>query len=161
MSSNASFAFFFFFNDTATTEIYTLSLHDALPIFHPGLHLAPDAGSPEGVLVSTGERGDRHPRGGQRRLQLVVEREPLQSVVGVADRVEVATHPASPQISVGRADLPEVARGEVRLVRMRVSDRRSNGDLAFAVQGRERLQNGCQCKRSSSLKTGPEASASA
>src|SRR5258705_11614621 len=27
-------AHFFFFNDTATTEIYTLSLHDALPIFH-------------------------------------------------------------------------------------------------------------------------------
>src|SRR2546429_2306296 len=26
------FSFFFFFNDTATTEIYTLSLHDALPI---------------------------------------------------------------------------------------------------------------------------------
>src|SRR3712207_7443652 len=26
-------ATFFFFNDTATTEIYTLSLHDALPIF--------------------------------------------------------------------------------------------------------------------------------
>src|SRR2546430_7213260 len=41
--------FFFFFNDTATTEIYTLSLHDALPILrvvgmvlrvpvHQGLH---------------------------------------------------------------------------------------------------------------------------
>src|SRR5438874_8313873 len=27
-----SFLLFFFFNDTATTEIYTLSLHDALPI---------------------------------------------------------------------------------------------------------------------------------
>src|SRR5476649_3090109 len=27
------FFFVFFFNDTATTEIYTLSLHDALPIF--------------------------------------------------------------------------------------------------------------------------------
>src|SRR6266705_6666711 len=27
---------FFFFNDTATTEIYTLSLHDALPIPPPG-----------------------------------------------------------------------------------------------------------------------------
>src|SRR2546428_9890827 len=26
--------FIFFFNDTATTEIYTLSLHDALPIFY-------------------------------------------------------------------------------------------------------------------------------
>src|SRR3990170_5342474 len=29
------FVCFFFFNDTATTEIYTLSLHDALPIFVP------------------------------------------------------------------------------------------------------------------------------
>src|SRR5947208_12652481 len=28
------YSFFFFFNDTATTEIYTLSLHDALPIFY-------------------------------------------------------------------------------------------------------------------------------
>src|ERR1022692_2139988 len=28
--------FFFFFNDTATTEIYTLSLHDALPIYYNG-----------------------------------------------------------------------------------------------------------------------------
>src|SRR2546430_6736464 len=28
-------SFFFFFNDTATTEIYTLSLHDALPISLP------------------------------------------------------------------------------------------------------------------------------
>src|SRR2546430_8847018 len=27
---------FFFFNDTATTEIYTLSLHDALPIYRVG-----------------------------------------------------------------------------------------------------------------------------
>src|SRR3712207_8765989 len=36
---------FFFFNDTATTEIYTLSLHDALPIYgyDPRL-LAPDWG---------------------------------------------------------------------------------------------------------------------
>src|SRR2546430_9377675 len=39
---------FFFFNDTATTEIYTLSLHDALPIFpvrvtscFPGSSLGP------------------------------------------------------------------------------------------------------------------------
>src|SRR5258708_8620814 len=29
------FSFFFFFNDTATPEIYTLSLHDALPICPP------------------------------------------------------------------------------------------------------------------------------
>src|SRR5229473_8351891 len=32
-STNDSVNNFFFFNDTATTEIYTLSLHDALPIF--------------------------------------------------------------------------------------------------------------------------------
>src|SRR2546430_17467117 len=35
------FIIFFFFNDTATTEIYTLSLHDALPISRPrpgGVH---------------------------------------------------------------------------------------------------------------------------
>src|SRR2546422_4928923 len=31
-SPHAFISFFFFFNDTATTEIYTLSLHDALPI---------------------------------------------------------------------------------------------------------------------------------
>src|SRR5438132_13262079 len=34
MHSYVSFLFFFFFNATATTEIYTLSLHDALPISH-------------------------------------------------------------------------------------------------------------------------------
>src|SRR6267378_3770433 len=31
-----SYVCLFFFNDTATTEIYTLSLHDALPICRPG-----------------------------------------------------------------------------------------------------------------------------
>src|SRR5438270_5552534 len=30
--------YFFFFNDTATTEIYTLSLHDALPIYSAVAH---------------------------------------------------------------------------------------------------------------------------
>src|SRR5687767_16040126 len=34
------FLFLFFFNDTATTEIYTLSLHDALPISHQADALA-------------------------------------------------------------------------------------------------------------------------
>src|SRR5258708_32045122 len=32
VSNRTASNFFFFFNDTATTEIYTLSLHDALPI---------------------------------------------------------------------------------------------------------------------------------
>src|SRR2546423_6176344 len=33
------FSIFFFFNDTATTEIYTLSLHDALPIYRAFHHV--------------------------------------------------------------------------------------------------------------------------
>src|SRR3712207_8151234 len=46
---------FFFFNDTATTEIYTLSLHDALPIFweqRPRLagHASGHAGKPQAAL---------------------------------------------------------------------------------------------------------------
>src|SRR2546426_4811059 len=55
---------FFFFNDTATTEIYTLSLHDALPICGqprdaalrggPGDHLA---GSQPGAGEGGGGRG--------------------------------------------------------------------------------------------------------
>src|SRR5258708_31042227 len=54
------FILFFFFNDTATTEIYTLSLHDALPIL--ALHLgaaAPMAAGfrapPPGPLGPAGE----------------------------------------------------------------------------------------------------------
>src|SRR5260370_10570201 len=35
-----SLSIFFFFNDTATTEIYTLSLHDALPISNLLIHSA-------------------------------------------------------------------------------------------------------------------------
>src|SRR2546430_8865107 len=41
---------FFFFNDTATTEIYTLSLHDALPIYLGGVD---DAGRDQ-ILVLVG-----------------------------------------------------------------------------------------------------------
>src|SRR5215204_683157 len=39
-----SFELFFFFTDTATTEIYTLSLHDALPISSSPSKLTPPAG---------------------------------------------------------------------------------------------------------------------
>src|SRR2546430_14302632 len=38
-------ALFFFFNDTATTEIYTLSLHDALPISSSATSTSTRAGS--------------------------------------------------------------------------------------------------------------------
>src|SRR3712207_7674528 len=47
--------FFFFFNDTATTEIYTLSLHDALPI---SSHLSVDP-SVAICIDATGRLADR------------------------------------------------------------------------------------------------------
>src|SRR2546430_8975431 len=45
---------FFFFNDTATTEIYTLSLHDALPIFPRCRRCA--TGTTKGRIRSMSER---------------------------------------------------------------------------------------------------------
>src|SRR2546426_6581864 len=59
---------FFFFNDTATTEIYTLSLHDALPILRSccasggarGNRACPPASSPRLPRASEREGRDRH-----------------------------------------------------------------------------------------------------
>src|SRR3712207_9559578 len=51
----------FFFNDTATTEIYTLSLHDALPIYGSG-----------SALARAGRRR-RRDRGRNRRAGAVVD----------------------------------------------------------------------------------------
>src|SRR5438067_12880482 len=79
LSSITSFTIFsfFFFNDTATTEIYTLSLHDALPIFD-GL-LTP-CGGPPGYLTSDRsyknfvlsiERSEEHTSELQSRFDLV------------------------------------------------------------------------------------------
>src|SRR3712207_7100557 len=42
---------FFFFNDPATTEIYTLSLHDALPISFQKVHGLPRTGQPTPDVV--------------------------------------------------------------------------------------------------------------
>src|ERR1041385_9504094 len=59
---------FFFFNDTATTEIYTLSLHDALPILNPP-HVA------EGAIgehdSDQRNRSEEHTSELQSRLHLV------------------------------------------------------------------------------------------
>src|SRR3712207_7049015 len=43
------FSLFFFFNDTATTEIYTLSLHDALPISEQVLAAFRELGAASGA----------------------------------------------------------------------------------------------------------------
>src|ERR1039457_7728780 len=49
---------FFFFNDTATTEIYTLSLHDALPIWKPSC--PPLSTSPRTDPTSISARSEEH-----------------------------------------------------------------------------------------------------
>src|SRR3712207_7343473 len=51
----------FFFNDTATTEIYTLSLHDALPIFQGRREVRPHA--PDGRRAGHAGPGVRRLRG--------------------------------------------------------------------------------------------------
>src|SRR3712207_7421725 len=48
--------YFFFFNDTATTEIYTLSLHDALPIFADGAGDVEQVGRAPAPAVDERER---------------------------------------------------------------------------------------------------------
>src|SRR5574342_1421118 len=51
------FLLFFFFNDTATTEIYTLSLHDALPICGGG---RPGVSSDVGECLLHDARSEEH-----------------------------------------------------------------------------------------------------
>src|SRR2546429_8181451 len=78
-----SFPSFFFFNDTATTEIYTLSLHDALPIYgshlwrHQAhqLHHRREIRMPRqhelGVALGCPQRSEEHTSELQSRLHLV------------------------------------------------------------------------------------------
>src|SRR5260370_26527317 len=69
--------FFFFFNDTATTEIYTLSLHDALPIFEPNDSLLFPRAVTEieendrGLAVHLDHRSEEHTSELQSHLNLV------------------------------------------------------------------------------------------
>src|SRR5258707_14366460 len=50
---------FFFFNDTATTEIYTLSLHDALPISFAQVPVPNSAPPPPGQDPNAGKQGSK------------------------------------------------------------------------------------------------------
>src|SRR5260370_29659469 len=65
--------FFFFFNDTATTEIYTLSLHDALPIFPAApTTIAPRSSAAPTLWLRVGAaRSEEHTSELQSHLNLV------------------------------------------------------------------------------------------
>src|SRR6266513_6012918 len=60
---------FFFFNDPATTEIYTLSLHDALPISVPSAW--PRSPTPSGTSCIQTPRSEEHTSELQSRFDLV------------------------------------------------------------------------------------------
>src|SRR6476660_9591371 len=67
LKTRSSASLSFFFNDTATTEIYTLSLHDALPISLAHVHRSP-RGAPGGLAGDAGHHG-RVPAQGRRFLR--------------------------------------------------------------------------------------------
>src|SRR3712207_8333187 len=66
--------FIFFFNDTATTEIYTLSLHDALPIWRSIARIRDGARSTANVSVSRRALAAAERRSGEAAITVV----PLQ-----------------------------------------------------------------------------------
>src|SRR2546429_8513665 len=87
-------SFLFFFNDTATTEIYTLSLHDALPISrgcdgHAG---APQLRSIQGRRAGR-DRSEEHTSELQSRLHLV-----CRLLLEKKKRPSCATRPSSTQL---------------------------------------------------------------
>src|SRR5687768_17636583 len=63
----------FFFNDSATTEIYTLSLHDALPIFtaRRGSSTVYTGSSLRAAMQAANDRSEEHTSELQSRLHLV------------------------------------------------------------------------------------------
>src|SRR3712207_8451925 len=85
---NCGVYLFFFFNDTATTEIYTLSLHDALPI------------SVQGECPYAGEQHRRWSPGCANRSPLAYRAQrPLQMVARSGDRKSTRLNSSHANIS--------------------------------------------------------------
>src|SRR3712207_6940406 len=83
----------FFFNDTATTEIYTLSLHDALPIFIPTASDRDRSGlSPSGPSLF--HNGDR-----RRRERTEAHRSTAKAVGIIRDRKSTRLNSSHANIS--------------------------------------------------------------
>src|SRR2546427_9073642 len=114
---------FFFFNDTATTEIYTLSLHDALPIWldHGGLgqHADHDLVGEVGQLLLHAALVD----GGRGREALGTEQRHAGEVGNGAQRVAQALQAA------GAHDGPDFLHGHcsVSFIRLPAVSRQTSG----------------------------------
>ena len=94
----------------------------------------------EAVVGRAGERRHRHPGGRERGEQGAVERKALHGVLLGADHVEQPSEPARSRLWVERADLPEVARREMGLIGVRVSDRREDGQPSLRMELRKGLE---------------------
>src|SRR6266849_10699204 len=72
-SRSLPMSFSFFLNDTATTEIYTLSLHDALPIFLVTVreHVQAAVGLDQDASIQERERSEEHTSELQSREDIV------------------------------------------------------------------------------------------
>src|SRR3989454_11224418 len=103
------YPFFFFFNDTATTEIYTLSLHDALPISPSG---SPANARPSSAIASnSGGRECRWltPMSEERKVKLSYQR---RYALRATARVSVAFFPTTmnlPSPTLGKEASPRVS----------------------------------------------------
>src|SRR6267378_975687 len=101
-------SFFFFFNDTATTEIYTLSLHDALPISSP--HENAEWRRRYHILDRDGWRSEEHTSELQSRRDLVCrlllekkKHRQLEHAI-VAHDMEASVEGSDPHVPPGSGD---------------------------------------------------------
>src|SRR2546426_5775880 len=104
---------FFFFNDTATTEIYTLSLHDALPILSP-------QGSPSSCIgragpSSTSTRTTRPRPNHSRRIPLRGRRTSSKNAARLSDRKSTRLNSSHLVISYAVFCLKKKIRHEIRM----------------------------------------------
>src|SRR5215475_15369783 len=112
------YSFFFFFNDTATTEIYTLSLHDALPIWQfPQARVA--LGGREAPMVRPPGQGGQLP--GRRVYGLCLSPRPCFARLPVVPASGVgtgrATTPGMPCTACGAlSNAPSAVLGDARRV---------------------------------------------
>src|SRR5256712_4018532 len=142
--------FFFFFNDTATTEIYTLSLHDALPIFDLPIPVRVDIR--DGVFhadfrgTAPAARGNVNcPLAVTRAAVLFVVRTLLPEDVPTNGGVQRALRVAAPEGCLVHARYPSaVAAGNVE-TSQRIADTvllaLANGGIPVPAQGQGAMNN--------------------
>src|SRR3989449_2193584 len=158
--------FFFFFNDTATTEIYTLSLHDALPILvHP--EVVADPAHDDGPRVDADPHLQTEAALGLELLRVIAERlldserrvDGAPRSVLVGDGRAEERHDAVARVLVDRALEPVDLRSDqleaalddaVHVLRIELlGERREPGDVgeenrhlaALALERRARLED--------------------